>query len=553
MVTYLVRRSLLMIPTLLGITLMVFMLLALAPGGIGASMQAAGGQGNTTGIAQQQAYLEDRYGLSDPVIVQYAKWLSSISPIKFGTRDLRMPGGERVSVPRPIPAPSLPQVFPPPAMPSVVFTPSTDESQIAEFKALQRDAEGARRSYVGSVRLFRDALADVARAVGEPLVGRLDGKGGAKPNDFADVLIVLDAAQAAAAKAQSENISASSGAAPAKVASSKNGEKNLVAPSVAAQHVAQLALARVKLFDAAQSMDAKWALAEETRQRATIAFMAGPYPKSGFPIIPNLVSLDTSDFGVAFSKNRPVWDLIIEALPVTLLINLIAFPISYLIAVPTGVIASVRRGSWFDTLTGVLYLSLYSIPTVLAGVFAIGFLANNQYLGLFPVSGMHDTAADTMAFLPSTNDAGVYKSGWLLDVVWHIALPVLCLTYGSFAILSKQTRASMLDNLSADYVRTAKAKGVARNDVVVRHVFRNSLLPLITMFVGIFPAMLGGSVVVERIFSVPGMGSLVLDAISNNDRDLILADVLMIAAVNVFALLLADILYAVADPRVSYE
>lgn len=532
-----------MIPTLLGITLMVFMLLALAPGGIGASMQAAGGQGNTTGIAQQQAYLEDRYGLSDPVIVQYAKWLSSISPIKFGTRDLRMQSGERVSVPRPIPAPSLPQVFPPPAMPSVVFTPSTDESQIAEFKALQRDAEGTRRTYVGSVRLFRDALADVARAVGAPLVGRLDGKGGAKANEFADVLTVLDAAQAQAAQDAVVGTSASSNI----------DATHKPDASAATVRVAQLAQARAKLFDAAKSMDTKWALAEETRQRATIAFMAGPYPKSGFPVIPNLVSLDTSDFGVAFSKNRPVWDLIIEALPVTLLINLIAFPISYLIAVPTGVIASVRRGSWFDLLTGVLYLSLYSIPTVLAGVFAIGFLANNQYLGLFPVSGLHDTTADTMAFLPSTNAAGVYKCGWLLDVMWHIALPVLCLTYGSFAILSKQTRASMLDNLSADYVRTAKAKGVARNDVVVRHVFRNSLLPLITMFVGIFPAMLGGSVVVERIFSVPGMGSLVLDAISNNDRDLILADVLMIAAVNVFALLLADILYAVADPRVSYE
>ena len=356
------------------------------------------------------------------------------------------------------------------------------------------------------------------------------------------MLTVLDAAQAQAAK----DAAAATGA--SNVADAKNSDA-----SAATIRVEQLARVRVKLFDAAKSMDIKWALAEETRQRATIAFMAGPYPKSGFPVIPNLVSLDTSDFGVAFSKNRPVWDLIIEALPVTLLINLIAFPISYLIAVPTGVIASVRRGSWFDTLTGVLYLSLYSIPTVLAGVFAIGFLANNQYLGLFPVSGMHDTTADTMAFLPSTYDAGVYKCGWLLDLVWHIALPVLCLTYGSFAILSKQTRASMLDNLSADYVRTAKAKGVARNDVVVRHVFRNSLLPLITMFVGIFPAMLGGSVVVERIFSVPGMGSLVLDAISNNDRDLILADVLMIAAVNVFALLLADILYAVADPRVSYE
>jgi ABC-type dipeptide/oligopeptide/nickel transport system permease component len=300
-------------------------------------------------------------------------------------------------------------------------------------------------------------------------------------------------------------------------------------------------------------MHQKWALAEETRQRATIAFLAGPYPASGIPIIPDVITLDTADFGVAYSKNRPVWDLIIAALPVTLLINLIAFPISYLIAVPTGVIASVRRGGWFDMFTGVLYLSLYSIPTVLAGVFAIGFLANKQYLGLFPVSGLHDTAADLMTFLPVTDAQGRWQPGWLLDLLWHVALPVLCLVYGSFAILSKQTRASMLDNLSADYVRTAKAKGVPRNDVVVRHVFRNSLLPLITMFVGIFPAMLAGSVVIEKIFSVPGMGSLVLEAISVNDRELMLADTLMIAVVNVVALLLADILYAVADPRVSYE
>ncbi len=530
MVTYLVRRLLFMVPTLLGITLMVFMLLALAPGGIGASMQAAGGQGNTTGIAQQQAYLEDRYGLSDPVIVQYVRWLSRISPIKFGQRDVRTPRGERISIPRPIPDPSLTSVFPPPRKPQVVFTPSTGDQVIPEFKLLQRDSEGSRREYVGSMRIFRDALADVARVVGPPLVGRLDGKGGAKPSDFDDLLPVLIAAQESAAR---EAVSQ---------------------PSVqATERVRQLADARLKLFEAVHSMHTKWSRAEETRQRATIAFMANPYPQSGVPIIPDVITLDTSDFGVAFSKNRPVWDLIIDALPVTLLINLIAFPISYLIAVPTGVMASVRKGNWFDLLTGVLYLSLYSIPTVLAGVFAIGFLANNQYLGLFPVSGLHATTADAMPFLPSRDVAGVWQVGWLGDLLWHVALPVLCLTYGSFAILSKQTRASMLDNLSADYVRTAKAKGVPRNDVVVRHVFRNSLLPLITMFVGIFPAMLGGSVVVERIFSVPGMGSLVLDAISNNDRDLILADVLMIAVVNVAALLVADILYAVADPRVSYE
>jgi len=520
-----------MIPTLLGITLMVFMLLALAPGGIGAGLQVQGGQmSDTSKVAQMQAYLEDRYGLHDPAIVQYARWLGRISPIKFGQRDLRSPSGERVSMPRAIELPSLSSVFAPPAMPAVVFTPSTGEDAVTQFKQLQREAEGGRREYIGAVRMFRDAIADAARAVGAPLVERLDGKGGARPADFQDIKLLLTQAIDFANVLEKQTPSA-----------------------LHAERAQTLQRAQSKLLEAAQLMHTKWSLAEETRQRATIAFLAGPYPASGLPIIPDIVSLDTADFGVAFSKNRPVWDLIIAALPVTLLINLIAFPISYLIAVPTGVIASVRRGGWFDLFTGVLYISLYSIPIVLAGVFAIGFLANKQYLGLFPVSGLHDTAADVLPFLPMRNAAGVWMPSWLGDLVWHVALPVLCLVYGSFAVLSKQTRASMLDNLSADYVRTAKAKGVARNDVVVKHVFRNSLLPLITMFVGIFPAMLAGSVVIERIFSVPGMGSLVIEAIDLRDRELILADTLMIAMVNVVALLLADILYAIADPRVSYE
>jgi ABC-type dipeptide/oligopeptide/nickel transport system permease component len=190
---------------------------------------------------------------------------------------------------------------------------------------------------------------------------------------------------------------------------------------------------------------------------------------------------------------------------------------------------------------------------VLTGVFAIGFLANNQYLGWFPVSGLHDSAAATMTFMPYTDDAGAWHRGWLLDMVWHLALPVLCLVYAGFAVLSKQTRAAMLENFSSDYVRTARAKGVPSRDVIISHVLRNSLLPLITMFVGIFPAMLGGSVVVERIFTIPGMGSLVIEAINLRDRELILANTFMISSVSLLALLLADILYALCDPRVAYD
>ena len=506
MLSYLVRRIALMVPTLLGITLMVFMLLALAPGGIGAGLAVQGGQmSDTSRVAQMQAYLEDRYGLNDPVIVQYARWLGRLSPVKFGMRDLRDGNGERVPAPRSIEDPPLAKAFPEAPVDVPAFVPAAGDDAVPQFKKLQRDAEGTRREYVGSVRLFKDAIADYARAAGSPLKERLNAKGGADPRDFADV---------------------------------------------AFDHASP---AWPKLEKAASDMHAKHAAAVVAQSRAMAAFRARPYPPSGIPIIPDVVSLDTPDLGVAFSKNRPVWDLIAAALPVTLLINLIAFPISYLIAVPTGMLASVRRGSWFDVFSGFLYLSLYSIPTVLAGVFAIGFLANKQYLGWFPVSGLHESGSEAFTFLPYTDGGGLWHRGYLADTLWHVGLPVLCLVYGSFAVLSKQTRASMLDNFNADYVRTAKAKGVARRDVVLRHVFRNSLLPLITMFVGIFPAMLAGSVVIERIFTVPGMGSLIIEAIDLRDRELILADTFLIACVNMLALLLADVLYAAADPRVSYD
>jgi ABC-type dipeptide/oligopeptide/nickel transport system permease component len=184
---------------------------------------------------------------------------------------------------------------------------------------------------------------------------------------------------------------------------------------------------------------------------------------------------------------------------------------------------------------------------------AIGFLASKEYLGWFPVSGLHGNTAEAMTFLPSTGPDGQWQCGFALDTLWHICLPVLCLVYGGFAVLAKQTRAAMLDNFNADYVRTAKAKGVAGRDIVLRHVFRNSLLPLITMFATIFPAMLAGSVIIEKIFTLPGMGSLIVEAISLRDRELILADTVMFAAVNLLALLLADILYALADPRITYD
>ncbi|TVQ55122.1 MAG: ABC transporter permease [Phycisphaerales bacterium] len=507
MLSYIVRRLLLMIPTLLGITFLVFMLIALSPGGIGADL-AFGGDADATNRAIQEAYLEDRYGLGDPAVMQYVRWLRRISPIKFGTRDQISGAGEIISAPRTIEPPPLWEWYADelPDPDAVEFEGFADDVDSDARRQAYREAENRyvrRRAEFVAARIgLRDALAEYAREIGREDVVAGDGT-----VDFnALQRFGKDPSTESWDKVQAE------------------GEKVLEA------------------FEAARS----------SQLELGAIFAERPFPEAGYGIIPGVLSVAAPDLGMSFSRSRPVSALIADALPVTLMINLIAFPIIYMIAIPSGMIAALRRRSFIDVAIGVVLVGLWAIPIVWAGVLAVGFVANEEFLGWFPVSGIGHRDAETFTFLPTFVD-GAFQRGVLLDTLWHLTLPILCLVYGAFAVLSKQTRAAMLDNLNADYVRTAKAKGVASKDVIFKHVFRNSLLPLITMFVMIFPAMLSGSVVIEQIFSIPGMGRLVIEAINLRDREVILAVTLIIAAVNIFALLLADILYAMADPRISYS
>jgi microcin C transport system permease protein len=503
--TYILRRLILMIPTLIGITFLIFMLVALSPGGIGASLRMGGGQMEATNRALFEAYLEDRYGLDDPAVVQYVRWLGRISPIKIGRRDMVSPRGERLRPPKPLKEPLLWRLYakelptvPPPE-------PGVHDDPVREYRAATNNYAQKRAAFIATRTQLEEAFAAYARQ--KEIRGVLTPGGKLKPDALARRIDTIDTSLP-------------------------------IGQTVAERGAAHLAA---------------WAAASAARERLRIAFNAKPFPEAGLAIIPGVLSVAWPDFGVSFSRNVPVLDLIGRALPVTLLLNLIAFPIIYLVAVPSGMLAATRQGSLIDTLSGSLYVALWSVPTVWAGVLAIGFLASKQYLGLFPVVGLHDTHAATFTFLPGTDESGVWHRGYLLDTLWHLCLPVACLVYTGFAVLSKQTRAAMLDNFNADYVRTAKAKGVAGKDIVLRHVFRNSLLPVITMFATIFPAMLAGSVVIEKIFTIPGMGNLILDGIHLRDRELVLANALMIGTVNLLALLLADILYAVADPRITYD
>jgi len=259
------------------------------------------------------------------------------------------------------------------------------------------------------------------------------------------------------------------------------------------------------------------------------------------------------DLGESLSKRRPVTQLYGEALPITLLLNVITTPVVYISAIVLGLYMARHRGGVFDITTGATVLALWSIPAMWAGVMFIGFLANRDYAYWFPVGGLSSSQAASMPFLPSWDDDGGFARGWLLDRVWHLVLPVICLSYGGLAFLAKLTRGSMIETLNADYVRTAKAKGVSGTSVLFRHGFRNGLIPLITVSASLLPGLLAGSVIVEQIFSLPGMGKLMLEGIFARDRELVLAGTLVSGVLGLFSILIADLGYAIADPRVSYE
>ena len=141
----------------------------------------------------------------------------------------------------------------------------------------------------------------------------------------------------------------------------------------------------------------------------------------------------------------------------------------------------------------------------------------------------------------------------LLDLVWHLVLPVTCLTYGGLAYLSRLTRAGMLEVIREDYVRTARAKGLSERVVIFKHAFRNALLPLITLLAFLLPSMFGGSVIIESIFSVPGMGQLGFEAVLGRDYPVIMAETAISGFLTLIGLLISDILYAALDPRIKLE
>lgn len=250
----------------------------------------------------------------------------------------------------------------------------------------------------------------------------------------------------------------------------------------------------------------------------------------------------TLDFGRSYKDHRPVINKIAERIPITLTLNIISIILIYLIAIPIGVYSAVAHGRFSERVSTFFLFILYSIPSFWMAMILIFFLGGGDYWDLFPVYGILSPDAENYPF---------YKKA--LNFLWHIVLPVFCLTYGGLAYLSRFQKGSLLEVLKEDFVRTARAKGLPQRTVLLKHALRNALIPIITILAGILPAMIGGSVIIESIFSIPGIGQLGFESVLSRDYPVIMAIATISAVLTLLGILIADLVYVLVDPRISFE
>lgn len=247
------------------------------------------------------------------------------------------------------------------------------------------------------------------------------------------------------------------------------------------------------------------------------------------------------DLGTSFFQNKSVWALIKEKLPVSISLGMWTFLISYGIAVPLGVAKAVRAGTRFDFITTLLILVGYAIPGFVLGV-ALLVIFGGQ-LQWFPLRG-----------LTSANWADMSLGGKVVDYLWHITLPVTAMVLGSFAVTSMLTKNSFLEEIRKQYVLTARAKGLAENRVLWKHVFRNALLPIVTGFPAAFiGAFFTGALLIETLFSLDGLGLLSYESVIRRDYPVVLGTLYLFTLIGLVTKLISDLSYVLVDPRVKFD
>lgn len=249
------------------------------------------------------------------------------------------------------------------------------------------------------------------------------------------------------------------------------------------------------------------------------------------------------DLGKSFFHNKAVWDLIVEKLPVSISLGLWSFLLTYLVSVPLGIAKAVRAGSRFDALSTFVVLLGYAIPGFVMGVLLMVLFGGGSFLQWFPLRGLTSSSWESLSL-----------AGRILDYFWHITLPVIAMTLGSFAVITIMTKNSVLEEIRKQYVLTARAKGLSERRVLWRHVFRNALIPIMTGFPAAFVgAFFSGSLLIETLFSLDGLGLLSYESVIRRDYPVVLGSLFLFTLIGLLTTLVRDLAYLWVDPRVKYD
>ncbi len=484
MLTYIIKRVLLMIPTFLAISLIVFTIVNFAPGNPGAKQVGAdGGQQANTG-EQRESYriFKEQFNLDKPVLLntRYNLSKSEIEAIliQILNKDKIVTPAERIAAQETV------ENWGRYAVPALIDILTNHSDKELQALASQRLTINARKRLQGE---FRKDLTEEQRNANKIIADEIESfkKQYFMTGDFED-------------------------------------------PNASKEE-------DVKKFwtDWYSTNASDWEYS--SGDKMSILFFDTRFAKYWG----NLARLD---FGVSHLDKRPVLDKVLEKLKYSLSLAVTSVFLAYLISLPLGIWSAVKENTIADRIVTVILFMLYSLPSFFVGVVLLNFFTVGSPLKLFPTAGFESIDTTQMTTLE-----------YIKDVIWHIFLPIVCMTYGSLAALSRYARTGLLDVIRADFIRTARAKGLSESVVIVKHAARNGMIPILTLMATLLPVLIGGSVVIEVIFGIPGMGRLGFEAIMLRDYNVIMAILLIASLLTLIGMLISDLMYALVDPRITFD
>ncbi|MEO0293539.1 MAG: ABC transporter permease subunit [candidate division WOR-3 bacterium] len=248
------------------------------------------------------------------------------------------------------------------------------------------------------------------------------------------------------------------------------------------------------------------------------------------------------DLGESYTYSRPVWDVIRERFPISLRFGITGFLLSYLVCIPLGILKAIKHKSFFDFISSAIVFIGYAIPGWVAGIVLLVLFGGGSFLNIFPLGGIHSLDYENLTLI-----------GKIWDNIHHMILPVFCYTLGSFATLTILMKNSLIENLAQDYVRTAFAKGLSERTVILKHVLRNSLIPIATGLGGVFSIILSGSFLIEKVFNIHGFGMLGYNSILDRDYPVMLGILVFSSVLYMIGNIFSDFLYCIIDPRIRLD